>query len=90
MNSKRTGASTNINKRQLETMPSLSRSLSDFTRLTPQANGSSFGGANNRFNSITIDGAVNNDVFGLSGSGTNGARQEILSLFQLMPYNNFK
>ena len=74
LNSKRTGASTNINKRQLETMPSLSRSLSDFTRLTPQANGSSFGGANNRFNNITIDGAVNNDVFGLSGSGAPGGQ----------------
>lgn len=74
LNSKRTGASTNISKRQLETMPTLSRSLNDFTRLTPQANGSSFGGANNRFNNITIDGAVNNDVFGLSGSGTPGGQ----------------
>jgi len=74
LNSKRTGASTNITKKQLETMPTLSRSLGDFTRLTPQANGSSFGGANNRFNNITIDGAVNNDVFGLSGSGTPGGQ----------------
>jgi Carboxypeptidase regulatory-like domain len=74
LNSKRTGASTNISKRQLESMPTLSRGLSDFTRLTPQANGSSFGGANNRFNNITIDGAVNNDVFGLSGSGTPGGQ----------------
>ena len=74
LNSKRTGASTNISKRQLESMPTLSRGLSDFTRLTPQANGSSFGGANNRYNNITIDGAVNNDVFGLSGSGTPGGQ----------------
>ena len=71
-NSKRTGAATNITKDQLEKLPTLSRSLQDFTRLTPQANGNSFGGANNRFNNITIDGAVNNDVFGLSGSGTPG------------------
>ncbi len=71
-NSKRTGAATNISREQLEKLPSLSRSLQDFTRLTPQANGNSFGGANNRFNNITIDGAVNNDVFGLSGSGTPG------------------
>ena len=52
----------------------LSRSLQDYTRLTPQANGNSFGGASNRFNNITIDGAVNNDVFGLSGSGTPGGQ----------------
>ncbi len=73
-NSKRTGAATNIGKDQLEKLPTLSRSLQDFTRLTPQANGNSFGGANNRFNNITIDGAVNNDVFGLSGSGTPGGQ----------------
>ncbi|WP_166336789.1 TonB-dependent receptor [Sphingobacterium chungjuense] len=70
----RTGASTTVSKRQLESMPTLSRSLQDFTRLTPQANGNSFGGANNRYNNITIDGAVNNDVFGLSGSGTPGGQ----------------
>ncbi len=72
LNSKRTGAATNISKDQLEKLPTISRSLQDFTRLTPQANGNSFGGANNRFNNITIDGAVNNDVFGLSTGGTPG------------------
>ncbi|MEI2707438.1 MAG: hypothetical protein V9E96_00275 [Chitinophagaceae bacterium] len=29
---------------------------------------------NNRFNAFYVDGAVNNDVFGLSASGTNGGR----------------
>ena len=74
LNIKKTGASTNVNKRDLETMPTLSRGIGDFTRLTPQANGNSFTGSNNRFNNITIDGAVNNDVFGLSGSGTPGGQ----------------
>ena len=69
---KKTGASTSISKAQIAALPTLSRSLSDYTRLTPQANGNSFGGTNNRFNNITIDGAVNNDLFGLSGSGTPG------------------
>lgn len=73
-NSKRISASTNISKEQLERLPSINRSLSDFTRLTPQSNGSSFAGTNNRYNSISIDGAVNNDVFGLSGSGTPGGQ----------------
>jgi hypothetical protein len=73
-NSKRTGAATNVGKEQIENMPSLSRSLQDFTRLTPQANGNSFGGASNKFNNISIDGAVNNDVFGLTASGTPGGQ----------------
>ncbi len=74
-NSKRTGAATSISKDQLEKLPTLNRSLQDFTRLTPQATGTnSFGGNNNRFNSITVDGAVNNDVFGLASSGTPGGQ----------------
>ncbi|RYZ94413.1 MAG: hypothetical protein EOP47_27895, partial [Sphingobacteriaceae bacterium] len=72
MNSKRTGASTHISRSQIEDLPTLSRSLQDFTRLTPQANGNSFIGTSNRFNNITIDGAVNNDVYGLSTTGTPG------------------
>jgi outer membrane receptor protein involved in Fe transport len=71
---RKTGASTSISRAQIAALPTLSRSLQDYTRLTPQANGNSFGGASNRFNNITIDGAVNNDVFGLSGSGTPGGQ----------------
>jgi hypothetical protein len=77
INAGRTGAETNISREQINQLPTLNRSLNDFTRLTPQANGggsSSFGGSNNRYNNITIDGAVNNDVFGLAGSGTPGGQ----------------
>ncbi|MDX5436020.1 MAG: TonB-dependent receptor, partial [Pontibacter sp.] len=73
-NQDRTGAATNVSREQLEKLPTLSRSLQDFTRLTPQASGNSIAGSNNRYNNITIDGAVNNDVFGLSGSGTPGGQ----------------
>lgn len=80
-NSKRTGASTNISRKQIEELPTLSRSLSDFWRLTPQANGNSFGGQNSRYNNITIDGAVNNDVFAASSSaitpGSNSNTQPV-------------
>jgi hypothetical protein len=60
-------------------LPSLSRNIADFARLTPQARISgddvlSIGGQNNRYNAIYIDGAVNNDVFGLSSNGTNGGQ----------------
>ncbi|HET9412489.1 MAG TPA: TonB-dependent receptor, partial [Candidatus Saccharimonadales bacterium] len=71
-NQDRTGAATNVSREQIERLPTLSRSLQDFTRLTPQASGNSIGGSSNRYNNITIDGAVNNDVFGLSSSGTPG------------------
>lgn len=71
---RKTGASTSISRAQINALPTLTRSLQDYTRLTPQANGNSFGGMSNRFNNITIDGAVNNDVFGLSGSGTPGGQ----------------
>jgi hypothetical protein len=82
-NSKKNGASTSISKEQLESLPTLNRSLSDFYRLTPQSNGSSFGGANQRYNSITIDGAVNNDVFAASSSAItpgSGANTQPISL----------
>ena len=74
-----TGSSTNITNEQIEQMPTLNRSLEDYARLTPQfkttfGGGISFGGQNNRFNSIFVDGAVNNDVFGLADNGQNGGQ----------------
>jgi YD repeat-containing protein len=78
----KTGQETNISKEDIKFIPTVSRSLNDFTRLTPQANftndgGLSIAGMNNRFNAIFIDGAVNNDVFGLAQSGTNGGQAGI-------------
>lgn len=77
----RSGTSTQISTKSIEDLPSLDRNLNDFLRLTPQASnfgaGISFAGTNNRFNAIYIDGAVNNDVFGLAGSGTNGGQTGI-------------
>jgi hypothetical protein len=66
MNDKKTGASTNIGLRAINSLPTLSRSISDFTRATPQANGRSIGGADARFNNLTIDGSIFNNSFGLS------------------------
>ncbi len=70
----RKGASTNISRRTLESLPTLSRSLTDFTKLTPQSSGTSFAGMDNRFNNLTIDGSIFNNSFGLQalpGSQTN-------------------
>lgn len=63
--STRTGASTQIGQELLSVMPTISRSITDLTRLTPQASGSSFAGQDNRMNNIMIDGAYFNNSFGL-------------------------
>jgi hypothetical protein len=63
----KTGAATVFNSRQISTLPSISRSITDFTRLTPQAgNSNSFAGRDGRFNNLQIDGANLNNNFGLS------------------------
>lgn len=62
----RSGASTNIDAIQLSTLPTISRSITDYTRITPQANGTSFAGRDNRMNNMQVDGANLNNNFGLS------------------------
>jgi len=65
MNSKRNGASTTVSRAQIENLPSISRSVNDLTRLTPQANGTSVGGGSYRANNFTVDGANFNNQFGI-------------------------
>src|SRR5574341_2550307 len=65
--SERTGAATAINPEVLGSLPTISRNISSFTRLTPQASGTSFVGQDNRLNNITVDGAYFNNSFGLAG-----------------------
>lgn len=65
--SNRTGASTSIGREAISSMPTISRRIGDFTRLTPQASGSSFAGQDNRLNNITVDGSYFNNSFGLAG-----------------------
>lgn len=77
-----TGQQTIIDEELMNGTPTISRSIGDFARLNPLAKISetddgfqiSIAGQNNRYNSIYIDGAVNNDVFGLAGGGTNGGQ----------------
>ncbi len=75
----RTGAETVVGRQSINLMPTVTRDINDFTRLTPQASVNDYGaisiaGINNRYNAISIDGAVNNDVFGLAANGQNGGQ----------------
>ena len=65
----KTGASTNINKSQIANLPTVSRSITDITRLSPYGgNGMSFGGVDGRTANFTVDGANFNNNMGLSPS----------------------
>ena len=66
-NAEKTGASTNINSAQITNLPTVSRNITDVTRLSPYGgNGMSFAGADGRTANFTVDGANFNNNFGLS------------------------
>jgi hypothetical protein len=73
MNSNRTGAATTIGGDKLRTLPTISRSTADYTRLNPMAaEGGSFAGRNDQFNNYSLDGAIFNNPFGLDASTPGG------------------
>ncbi len=78
-NASLTGAGSGFNQAKVENVPTVNRSVYDVVKFSPQASvghngGISFAGSNNRYNSFQIDGALANDNFGLSSSGTNGGQ----------------
>ena len=84
----RAGTADNISNAVKESLPTISRSLTDIARISPlfvaQGSGAGDGpaalsvaGNSYRYNSLQIDGAVNNDLFGLASSaGTPGGTAE--------------
>lgn len=84
----RQGVATIVTDSVLQSLPSLGRDFTDFTKLTPQVaqpttDAPSAGGAYNRLNNYTVDGANQNDRFNLGSSegvpgGATGGR--IISL----------
>ena len=63
----KTGAATNISSNQITSLPTISRSLTDVTRLSPYGgNGMTFGGVDGRTANFTVDGANFNNNFGLN------------------------
>ena len=72
MNSERAGVGTNVSRREIEMMPTVSRSMNDILRLSPQSNttsnGFAVGGGNYRQSYVTVDGAAFNNAFGIGGN----------------------
>lgn len=76
----KTGASTNVGQRQIMTLPTITRNITDFTRLTPQSNGNAIAGRDGRYNNFTVDGANLNNNFGLSTDPLPGGNSQPISL----------
>jgi hypothetical protein len=84
INSSKTGTSTTLSDSALRRLPSLARNFADFVQLVPQVSTTtgylSGGGVNLRQNSIQIDGAQSNDVFGLGTTGQPGSSANAKSI----------
>lgn len=96
MNINRSGAGILINSSEIVTVPSVSRSLYDMLRYTPQGliteGGAAFGGANYRGSFVTVDGASFNNAFGIGSSLPAGGTPISLEAIDqvsvnLTPYN---
>ena len=81
----KTGAATNVNSSQIISLPTVSRNLTDVTRLSPYGgNGMTFMGADSRSSNFTIDGANFNNNFGLSGDLPGGGNPVSLDAIEEM------
>lgn len=74
------GTTTQISNAVKESMPTIARNINDVVRSSPYITltgvnsdvlAPSIAGRNFRYNNLQIDGAVNNDLFGLAASGGN-------------------
>ena len=81
----RMGSAEAITADQIKALPTIRRQFQDFARTNPYVNVAAYdstqtnisiSGKNNRYNTIQVDGAVNNDLFGLSTTGTPGGQTD--------------
>lgn len=75
----RTGAAQAVTEAEIKNLPTIQRSLHDYSRLSPYivsstSDGSNVGGRNSKYNNIQVDGAIMSDAFGLAASGTPGGQ----------------
>ena len=79
VNNTRNGAAESIGNARIEELPLLTHSVADVACINPfvkvtEGGAMYLAGSNNRYNSIMIDGAMSNDVFGLTANGANGGQ----------------
>jgi len=80
-----TGAATNITNTQIANLPTVSRSITEVTRLSPYGgNGMTFAGSDGRTANFTVDGANFNNDFGLSSNLPGGGNPISLDAIEEM------
>ena len=91
MNVNRAGAGTSISEKTMSALPTVSRSMNDVMKLTPQAstttNGLSVGGGNYRSSYVTVDGAAFNNAFGIGANLPAGGAPISLDALEQMSVN---
>ena len=91
MNVHRSGAGTSVSQGTMRNLPTVSRSLNDVMKLTPQAsttsNGLAVGGGNYRSSYVTVDGAAFNNAFGIGSNLPAGGAPISLDALEQMSVN---
>ena len=91
MNIHRSGAGTSVSQGTMRNLPTVSRSLNDVMKLTPQAsstsNGLAIGGGNYRSSYVTVDGAAFNNAFGIGSNLPAGGAPISLDALEQMSVN---
>ena len=91
MNIRRSGAGTSVSQKTMNAMPTVSRSMNDIMKLTPQAsttsNGLAIGGGNYRSSYVTVDGAAFNNAFGIGSNLPAGGAPISLDAIEQMSVN---
>lgn len=72
INDSRTGAATTIDNREIQILPTITRSAEDIYRVSPSSDGNSFVGRNDQFNNFSLDGSIFNNPFGLDAATPGG------------------
>ena len=91
MNINRAGVGTSISEKTMSALPTVSRSMNDVMKLTPQAstttNGLAVGGGNYRSSYVTVDGAAFNNAFGIGANLPAGGAPISLDALEQMSVN---
>lgn len=88
MSTSRAGAVTSVDANKIASIPTVSRSLNDILKLTPQGgntgNGFAVGGGNYRQSYVTVDGAAFNNAFGIGSNLPGGGSPISLDALEQM------